>query len=234
MEFEDLNRTVLEEFESEFPKLTNTETRSALASFMFYADDIDKKIENLSGGEKVRLQLCKILKKGPNLLLLDEPTNHMDIVGKESLERLLKAYTGTLIVVSHDRYFINKIADSLLIFEEDKVTYFDGKYEEYVESKENIKVEKIQKDNDNKEVKSNSAYLENKEKNRIKNKIKRLENDIEIRENKIEQLHIEMSKEDVCTSYTKLNELQIQVQKLEDEIEEKMNEWEELSKKIEE
>ncbi len=233
MEFEDLNRTVLEEFENEFPNLTITETRSALASFLFYAEDIEKNIGLLSGGEKVRLQLCKILKKGPNLLLLDEPTNHLDIVGKESLENLLKVYTGSLIVVSHDRYFINKIADSLLIFDEDKVTYFNGTYNEYMNSREEEEITAKQKE-EVKPQKSNNLYFENKEKNRIKNKIKRLENDIESRENKIEELHTEMSKEDVCTSYVKLNELQIQVQKLEEEIEEKMLEWEELNSSLEE
>lgn len=229
MEFEDVNRTVLEEFESEFPKLTITETRSALASFMFYSDDIEKEIKLLSGGEKVRLQLCKILKKGPNLLLLDEPTNHMDIIGKESLENLLKSYTGTLIVVSHDRYFINKIADSLLIFEEDKVTYFSGTYSEYMESKENNEaLDKVEKEVKEKKS-SNIEYLESKEKNRARTKIKRLENEIEIRENKIKLIQDEMLKEDVCTNYVKLNELQSQVQGLEKEIEEKMTEWERLN-----
>lgn len=229
MEFEDVNRTVLEEFESEFPKLTITETRSALASFMFYSDDIEKEIKLLSGGEKVRLQLCKILKKGPNLLFLDEPTNHMDIIGKESLENLLKAYTGTLVVVSHDRYFINKIADSLLIFEEDKVTYFSGTYSEYMESKENNEaLDKVEKEVKEKKS-SNIEYLESKEKNRARTKIKRLENEIEIRENKIKLIQDEMLKEDVCTNYVKLNELQSQVQELEKEIEEKMTEWERLN-----
>ena len=229
MEFEDVNRTVLEEFESEFPKLTITETRSALASFMFYSDDIEKEIKLLSGGEKVRLQLCKILKKGTNLLLLDELTNHMDIIGKESLENLLKAYTGTLIVVSHDRYFINKIADSLLIFEEDKVTYFSGTYSEYMESKENNEaLDKVEKEVKEKKS-SNIEYLESKEKNRARTKIKRLENEIEIRENKIKLIQDEMLKEDVCTNYVKLNELQSQVQELEKEIEEKMTEWERLN-----
>ena len=135
MEFKNPEYTVLEDFENEFPNLTITQTRSALASFMFYSDDIEKQIKLLSGGEKVRLELCKILKRGPNLLLLDEPTNHLDIVGKESLENLLQAYTGTVIVVSHDRYFINKIADALLVFEENKVTFFDGTYSEYMEKK---------------------------------------------------------------------------------------------------
>lgn len=120
----DSEKTVLEDFSEEFPNLTTTELRNSLAAFMFYGEDVFKKINMLSGGEKVRLQLCKILKKGPNLLILDEPTNHMDIIGKESLELLLKEYTGTIIFVSHDRFFVNKIADTLLIFTKHQIKQF--------------------------------------------------------------------------------------------------------------
>ena len=221
MEFEDANRTVLEEFENEFSKLTNTQVRGALASFMFYGEDVDKQISSLSGGEKVRLQLCKILKKGPNFLLLDEPTNHMDIIGKESLENLLKAYEGTVIVVSHDRYFINKIADRLLIFKENGVEYFDGTYAEYIEKNESEEEKVVSKEP--KEKKKNTDYLENKERNRAKNKIKR-----------IKYIQEKMTSDEICTNYVKLNELQQQINLIEQEIEQKMQEWEELSQFIEE
>ena len=232
MEFDDANRTVLEEFENEFPKLTNTQVRGALASFMFYGEDVDKQISSLSGGEKVRLQLCKILKKGPNFLLLDEPTNHMDIIGKESLENLLKAYEGTVIVVSHDRYFINKIADSLLIFKENGVEYFDGTYAEYIEKNESEEEKVVSKEP--KEKKKNTDYLENKERNRAKNKIKRIENDIENKEKQIKEIQEKMASDEICTNYVKLNELQQQINLIEQEIEQKMQEWEELSQFIEE
>ena len=233
MEFKNPEYTVLEDFENEFPNLTITQTRSALASFMFYSDDIEKQIKLLSGGEKVRLELCKILKRGPNLLLLDEPTNHLDIVGKESLENLLQAYTGTVIVVSHDRYFINKIADALLVFEENKVTFFDGTYSEYMEKKSDEDMTKTYTKQE-KEKSSNNSYLENKEKNRIKNKIKRIENEIENKEAKIKQIQEEMVKEENCTSYIKLNEFQNEIQNLEEEIEQKMQEWEDLNKQMDE
>ena len=232
MEFDDANRTVLEEFENEFPKLTNTQVRGALASFMFYGEDVDKQISSLAGGEKVRLQLCKILKKGPNFLLLDEPTNHMDIIGKESLENLLKAYEGTVIVVSHDRYFINKIADSLLIFKENGVEYFDGTYAEYIEKNESEEEKVVSKEP--KEKKKNTDYLENKERNRAKNKIKRIENDIENKEKQIKEIQEKMASDEICTNYVKLNELQQQINLIEQEIEQKMQEWEELSQFIEE
>ena len=241
MESLDRNNTVIEEFSKDFPQLTNTQTRSCLASFMFYADDINKKVDSLSGGEKVRLELCKIMKKGPNLLLLDEPTNHMDIVGKESLEKLLELYTGTIIVVSHDRYFINKIADSLLIFENDKVVFFDGRYDEYLEKKEkeddDLQVSQITNSSNVNIVdktKSNSTYFENKEKNKIKNKIKRIENDIEIMENKINNINEEMQKPENCTSYTKLADLQKEIEQLNSSIDEKMIQWEQLNGSIEE
>ena len=244
MESLDRNNTVLEEFSKDFPELTNTQTRSCLASFMFFSDDIEKKVGNLSGGEKVRLELCKIMKKGPNLLLLDEPTNHMDIVGKESLECLLEAYSGTIMVVSHDRYFINKIADSLLVFDNDDVIYFDGTYNEFLEKKEkeenSNQTDTVAKNSNNKNVdtvdkqKSTSNYFENKERNKIKTKIKRIENDIEALENKIEEIKVEMQKDDNCTSYTKLAELQKEIDEINIKLETKMMEWEELNSVIDE
>ena len=116
IEFKNPENTVFDDFYETFPELTTTQIRTILGTFLFSGEDVFKKIKVLSGGERARLQLCKIFKKGPNLLLLDEPTNHMDIIGKESLESILKEYKGTLIFVSHDRYFVNKIADSLLVF----------------------------------------------------------------------------------------------------------------------
>lgn len=108
-------KTVLDDFWDEFPNLTETEARNALGAFMFTGEDVFKNIDMLSGGEKVRLALCKILKRRPNVLVLDEPTNHMDIVGKETLESMLKDFSGTLIFVSHDRYFVRKVANRLLV-----------------------------------------------------------------------------------------------------------------------
>lgn len=126
-------KTVLEDMWDEFPDMKETEVRSLLGSFLFSGDEVFKTVSMLSGGEKGRLALAKMFKRQPNLLILDEPTNHMDIVGKETLERMLKEYEGTLIIVSHDRYLVDKIADSLLVFEPDEVTYFKGSYKEFVE-----------------------------------------------------------------------------------------------------
>ena len=224
-----LSSTIFDDFSNDFPNLTTTQIRQALGTFLFTKDDVFKEIRVLSGGEKVRLQLCKIFKKQPNLLLLDEPTNHMDIMGKESLEDILKEYKGTLIFVSHDRYLVNKIADCILSFEPEGVVYFNGKYEEYRRYKENksnpIVFEQKESNNKNKNV---NKYYENKEKIKIENKIKKIEAEVEKRENEIKQLKNEMKSEDICTDYIKLKELQDKIINIEEEIEVKMLEWENM------
>lgn len=227
----DSNKTVIDEFSSEFPNLTTTEIRNSLASFMFFGEDVFKEVNMLSGGEKVRLQLCKILKKCPNLLILDEPTNHMDIIGKESLENLLKAYNGTVIFVSHDRFFVNKIADCLLIFEKDKVTYFEGKYNEYEEKKIEEVQEKVVEIKKEKVV--NNAYLMQKEKNKILTKIKKLERDIEAYEEDVKILNEELLKEDIYTDYAKVQAIQSEIDELKKKIDINMEKWEELQESVE-
>ncbi len=226
----DSEKTVFEDFSESFPNLTTTELRNSLAAFMFYGEDVFKNISMLSGGEKVRLQLCKILKKGPNLLILDEPTNHMDIIGKESLELLLKEYNGTILFVSHDRFFVNKIADLLLIFNNESVQFFDGKYEEY----EAIKSEEEQSKSVEvkKEKKVNNTYLMQKEQNKIQNRIKKLERSINEYEAKIQELNVEISKEEVYSDYEKLTNLQTQIEDFNNKIEANMAEWEELNEKL--
>lgn len=242
MKFLNTENTVFDEMYNTFPNLTTTQIRTILGSFLFSGEDAFKKIKVLSGGEKGRLQLCKILKQGPNLLLLDEPTNHMDILGKESLEEMLKEYKGTLIFVSHDRYFVNKIADSLLIFEKSKVTYFNGIYEEYLRKKEENVEENRVLNNEKKsdvntvkeyKVKTNNSYFIGKEINRIKNKISKTEKEINQKEEEIKLLEAEMLKDENNTDYVKLKELEENVQKLNSEIEAKMKEWEELNSKLE-
>lgn len=229
--FSNLGSTVYDDFSKDFRDLSTTKIRQILGTFLFSGDDVFKEIKVLSGGEKVRLQLCKIFMKEANLLLLDEPTNHMDIVGKESLENILKEYKGSLIFVSHDRYFVNKIADSILSFEPEGVTYFNGNYEEYCRYRENKEHENITeiKKVGNEKKNTNNQYLQNKEITRRNNKIKKLESEIEQKKEEIKSLKSEMQSEDNCSDYLKLKELQEKIQKIEKEIEQKMSEWEELS-----
>ena len=227
MEFENPEDTVFDEFYKKFPNLTTTQIRTILGSFLFTGEDVFKKINMLSGGEKGRLQLCEIFKKGPNLLLLDEPTNHMDIVGKETLENMLKEYKGTIIFVSHDRYFVNKIADCILEFEKGKVTFFEGNYEDYMQTKTlkyNQETSNIPKEV-KQEKKTNNDYFINKENNKTKAKINKLEKEIEEKENKVKDLQKEMLKEEYSTDYVKLKEIQDEIHQLNQEIEEKMAEW---------
>ena len=222
----DSEKTVFDDFATEFPSLTTTEIRNSLAAFMFYGEDVFKKISMLSGGEKVRLELAKILKKGPNLLILDEPTNHMDIVGKERLERLLEEYKGTILVVSHDRFFINKVTDSLLVFSKQGVKFFDGSYEKYEEERIEEQTEKVQAVK--KEKSSNNLYLQQKEQARKDARIKKIEKEIDANDKQITDLKLELQKEEVYTDYEKLTEIQGQIELLEEKNNGLMEEWESL------
>ena len=220
----DSEKTVFDDFASEFPLLTTTEIRNSLAAFMFCGEDVFKTINMLSGGEKVRLQLAKILKKGPNFLVLDEPTNHMDIVGKESLELLLKEYTGTILFVSHDRFFVNKIADSLLVFTKSGVKYYDKTYSEYELEKQEEVEEKVVEQK--KEKNTNNLYLQQKEQARKDARIKKIEREIDELEKQVAQLKEELQKEENYTDYEKLSEIQNKIDELNGKIDQLMIEWE--------
>lgn len=132
----DTEQTVLDYFWSLYPDLLRNDVRSALGAFLFSGEEVEKKMGQLSGGEKVRLELCNIFYTKPNFLILDEPTNHMDLVGKEALENMLVNYEGTVLFVSHDRYFIDRVATGILAFEEDAVKFYGMKYADYLEEKE--------------------------------------------------------------------------------------------------
>ena len=222
MEFLNDENTVFDEYLHSFPTEDPQQIRNILGTFMFSGEDVFKKIKVLSGGEKVRLQLCKILRKSPNLLILDEPTNHLDIFSKEKLETLLTEYNGTVLFVSHDRYFINKVADSLLVFENDEVVYFDGKYYEYVNQKKSIvitsekaKDKKISK----KESKPKTTFAI----------MKKLERDIDKKENKRKELETKLFDKEIYTNITKVNEINDMIEKLTKEIENLYDEWENIS-----
>ncbi len=224
-------KTVFDEFYDEFPKLTVTEIRNSLAGFMFFGDDVFKKVNMLSGGEKVRLELCKILKKGPNVLVLDEPTNHMDIIGKETLENILKEYVGTIIFVSHDRFFVKKIADSILAFESGKVSYYKYGYEEYLEKRE---IQKIENNETIEKEKTKSKTYNNplKEKTKIEKALNKIENNIMLAEAEVEKYKNELQKEEICSDYIKLTEIQEKIDTLNKQIEIDMTKWEELQNEL--
>ncbi len=223
--------TVLEDFQNEFPMLSNTEARSALGAFMLSGDDVFKRICDLSGGEKVRLALCKILRKKPNILILDEPTNHMDIIGKETLERLLSNYTGTVITVSHDRYFVNRVCNRLIVFGGGKVELFDGKYSDYESRKQvsdfaNDFVKTVE------EKKKEKPVSQSKEAARRAHRISFLEEKMNALNEQISSLENTMhNDQSVYSDYTKIAEIEEQISSLQAKLAPLEEEWLELSEK---
>lgn len=226
------NKTVLDDFLDAFPHLTNFEARSALGAFLFTGDDVFKTVDMLSGGERVRLALCKIFKKKPNFLILDEPTNHMDILGKETLEAMLSEYSGTLLFVSHDRYFVKKVAHHILSFNEDETKWFEFGYDEYEEYMNKPKVEEIK---DISPVKSKRNYTTpGKEKAKRERAIKKAEALIEKLEAELDSLQNEIQKEENISDYVKLTELQVQIDEKEMLLLEAMEELENLQNMLQE
>ncbi len=209
-------KTVFENFCDEFPRLNETEARNSLASFGFYGEDVFKKVSVLSGGEKVSLALCKIFKRRPNFLILDEPTNHMDIVNKETLERMLTEYKGTVIIVSHDRYLINKVADKLVVFDGKGAEVYEGGYVEYErEKREEETVDTVS--SSKKEKKTYTTPLKEIEKK--KNRVKKLETEISKIESRLKELDEEIAKEEVYSDYAKLCEIEEERNKLNESLE---------------
>ncbi len=275
------NKTVLDDFWDEYPNLTETEARNALGAFLFSGEDVFKNVNMLSGGEKVRLALCKILKTRPNVLVLDEPTNHMDIVGKETLESMLKDYKGTLIFVSHDRYFVKKVATQLLVFEDGTTNLYQFGYEQYQEKLDREAEEgknvyrgnaifggaisqnggsqtgsdanqstsqTVAAGNVGESTNANSAaqaggmavsstskayYNPGKERSKIQKKVKKAEEDLAVKEAKLDELKAELMKPEYQSSYSKLTEIQNEIDALEEEILIDMEAWEELSSQLE-
>ena len=275
------NKTVLDDFWDEYPNLTETEARNALGAFLFSGEDVFKNVNMLSGGEKVRLALCKILKTRPNVLVLDEPTNHMDIVGKETLESMLKDYKGTLIFVSHDRYFVKKVATQLLVFEDGTTNLYQFGYEQYQEKldREAEESKNVYRGNAifggaisqngssqtgsdanrstsqtaaagnvGESTNANSAaqaggmavsstgkayYNPGKERSKIQKKVKKAEENLAVKEAKLDELKAELMKPEYQSSYSKLTEIQNEIDALEEEILIDMEAWEELSSQLE-
>ena len=220
------SKTVLEDFWDKFPSLSETQVRTALGAFLFTGDDVYKSVSQLSGGERVRLSLCKILKTKPNLLILDEPTNHMDIIGKETLEEMLTQYEGTLIFVSHDRYFTQKIATSLLVFEKNSVQYYMYGYEQYMKD---ISLKTAVQETVPSEKKAKKTYTTpGKEKAKKERRIKKLEEQIALLEADTGVLQNELNNPENASDYKKLEELQTALETKENELFELMSEWDSL------
>lgn len=226
MTFLNEENTIYEEFSQTFKELEPLEIRKNLGTFLFTGDDVFKKINVLSGGEKVRLELCKMFRRSHNLLLLDEPTNHLDILGKENLEEILRAYTGTVLFVSHDRYFINKLADSLIVFNKDKVIQFNGTYDEYIKQKKKKDIFQYDK---KEKVNLGSKIINNHDTKNKRELIRKLEKEIDLKERKKKELESMMLDEKIYCDYKKMNALQNELETISEEIDKKIDEWEKLN-----
>lgn len=221
--------SVLEDFRAEFPELNDGEIRKTLGGFLLSGDDVFKCVKDLSGGEKVRLALSKIFRRRPNFLILDEPTNHMDIIGKETLEKLLMDFSGTVIVVSHDRYLINRVAKSLIVFENGGVRYFDGTFDEY-EEKEKETAEEVAKEKPEKTKKTGGErYVESKEEARRKHRVEFLEKKITALEEELSRAQAKLDDETVNTDYKKVMAVEEEIKTIEEKLDPLITEWTELS-----
>lgn len=221
--------SVLEDFRAEFPELNDGEIRKTLGGFLLSGDDVFKCVKDLSGGEKVRLALSKIFRRRPNFLILDEPTNHMDIIGKETLEKLLMDFSGTVIVVSHDRYLINRVAKSLIVFENGGVRYFDGTFDEY-EEREKETAEEVAKEKPEKTKKTGGErYVESKEEARRKHRVEFLEKKITALEEELSRAQAKLDDETVNTDYKKVMAVEEEIKTIEEKLDPLITEWMELS-----
>lgn len=221
--------SVLEDFRAEFPELNDGEIRKTLGGFLLSGDDVFKCVKDLSGGEKVRLALSKIFRRRPNFLILDEPTNHMDIIGKETLEKLLMDFSGTVIVVSHDRYLINRVAKSLIVFENGGVRYFDGTFDEY-EEREKETAEEVAKEKPEKTKKTGGErYVESKEEARRKHRVEFLEKKITALEEELSRAQAKLDDETVNTDYKKVMAVEEEIKTIEEKLDPLLTEWTELS-----
>ena len=229
----DLSKTALDEVWDTFPNMTQTEVRSALASFLFKGDEVFKPLSKMSGGERARVSLLKLMLKGSNFLLLDEPTNHLDASSREELEKTLLDYSGTMLIVSHDRYFINKIADRILLLTNNGVKEYLGNYDYYLERTTAEKQGAVPTENkkDKKEKPQNDYFLQKQkqsEERKRQTKLKKAETEIERLDEEIAKTQELLSSEEVAADYEKLMELSKLLEDLQKQQEEQYKIWEEL------
>ena len=239
-------KQVIDDYWDEYPNLTETEVRNCLGAFLFTGEDVFKTVDMLSGGERVRLALAKIFKSKPNVLILDEPTNHMDIVGKETLESMLKDFAGTVIFVSHDRYFVKKVSDVILEMTESGSKLWQFGYDDYIEKTTAVKdngtygvgngkaalgqdVGTINKPQTQEQTSAQSSYQAGKEQSRNRKKIQKIEEEIEKLEAEGEELKKKLSDPEIASSYMKLGEVQKEIDANEEKLMELMDEWEKLN-----
>ena len=238
-----MDKTLFDEISDTYPEMTNTQIRNILAAFLFTGEDVYKKIGDLSGGERGRVSLVKLMLSKANFLLLDEPTNHLDILSKDVLESALNSFPGTICYVSHDRYFINKTATRILDLTGNRLLNYIGNYDYYIEKREAVEGAANLISNESKEKSveisdSKQEWIENKtaqaQKKKLSNALNKCEKEIEKLEEKLGLIDEEFSNPEISSNVGKLMELQKEKSSLEEKLEKLMNEWEELTLSLEE
>ena len=239
----DPDKTLFQEIQDAYPDLNNTKIRSTLAAFLFTGDDVFKYIRELSGGEKGRVSLAKLMLSNANLLILDEPTNHLDITSKEILENALNSYTGTVLYVSHDRYFINSTATRIIELTANTLVNYIGNYDYYLEKKDILTAAVIKEsvsptDSDNTSVSSNTKeqWLSSKEEQarlkKLKNNLARVEEQISSIEERLKEIDEEYMNPDIGSNTGRLMELHKEKEELDDKLNNLYEQWEEISTEI--
>jgi len=228
-----IEKTILDEVWDDFPEMTTTEIRTSLAAFLFTGEDVFKKISTLSGGEKCRINLLKLMLSKSNFLLLDEPTNHLDIMSREALEDAIMNYDGTIIVISHDRYFLNKVINKIFELNEDGIKQYLGNYSYYIEKKKNPSRFKIEEEYEGltktqiKLDKKKKKELEKAEKDK-KNQVKNIETQISDLEEDLENLQNQLCLEEVYSNPEKSLEVNKSISNVQEALEKLYEEWESL------
>ncbi len=229
----DTSKTIFDEISDAYPDLTNTKIRNTLAAFLFYGEDVFRPISSLSGGEKGRVSLAKLMLSHANFLILDEPTNHLDIHSKEILESAMNAYTGTILYVSHDRYFINKTATRILEISSNGLTSYPGNYQDYLAQKEKEKIAKQQTTEKTENVTTSKLSWQQQKEEQAKqrkkeNCLKKVEEQITELEERQEELSSQMALPENSTDPAKLLELSNEQSKIASSLEKLYEEWETL------
>ena len=228
-----LDNTIIDEIWEDNKQLTQTSLRTMLGAFLFEGEEVFKKISTLSGGERARVAILKLILSNANLLLLDEPTNHLDIDSKEVLEEALSSYTGTIFTISHDRYFLNTVVDKVLFLDENGITEYLGNYDYYIEKKKQVQemntvevVEEKTKTQLKEEKRKEREQREAEKKNRVKRQ--NIEKEIEETEAKIEEMDVLLCQEEVYSNPEKSKDVSLQKASLEEKLSALYEEWESL------
>ena len=228
-----LDNTIIDEIWEDNKQLTQTSLRTMLGAFLFEGEEVFKKISTLSGGERARVAILKLILSNANLLLLDEPTNHLDIDSKEVLEDALSSYTGTIFTISHDRYFLNTVVDKVLVLDENGITEYLGNYDYYIEKKKQVQemntvevIEEKTKTQLKEEKRKEREQREAEKKNRVKRQ--NIEKEIEETEAKIEEMDVLLCQEEVYSNPEKSKDVSLQKASLEEKLSALYEEWESL------